>query len=715
MEKYIEKKKVILNLLNDENLPAVNAKELMNILEVPEEEQSVFFNLIEELIEEGMVVKTRRKKIMSAKKAGLYVGEFQSNSNGFGFIRVLDEENDIFIPRRFINGAMHKDKVLCKVTLEKNAGKKREGEVVKVLEKGKKKIVGTFEKSKSFGFVIPDDKKFFKDIFISKKNCSNAVSGHKVLVELTKTPDGSEKSKPEGKIIEILGHINDPGVDILSIVYDLDIPTEFPEAVYKQIEEIPSEVSIEEVKDRTDIRDVQMVTIDGEDAKDLDDAIHLQKLDNGNFVLGVHIADVTHYVKEGTPLDKEALLRGTSVYLVDRVIPMLPHKLSNGICSLNANVDRLALSCDMEIDNKGKVVKHKIYKSLIKVDKRMSYKVVNDVLTNPNSEYLEDNKDFIQMFKNMEQLRNILLNKRIDRGAIEFDFPEAKIKLDKKGKPVDIVKYERNIATSIIEEFMLLCNETVAEEYHWLNLPFVFRSHAEPDPDKMDKLKEFIQAFGYYLKGKSNHSKSIQNLVSKIDGTEEETIISRLTLRSMKQARYTPSNDGHFGLAASYYCHFTSPIRRYPDLQIHRIIKQNIDNGFSARYQAKLEEKMPEICKQCSDNERIAEQAEREVSKLKKVEFMSDKIGQVFDGVISSVTSWGIYVELSNTVEGMVSVNNLYDDYYVFDNVHLKFIGEKSNKEYGLGKKVKVKLVKANIEERTLDFTFVEEDEYLID
>ncbi len=714
MEKYTEKKNLILNLLEEENLPSIDSKELMSILEVPNDEQEIFFNLIEKLIEDGLIVKTRRKKLMLAKKANLFVGIFESNMNGFGFVRVIDEDNDIFIPKKFINGAMHKDKVICKITLEKNGGKKREGEIVKVLEKGKRKIVGTFEKSKSFGFVVPDDKKFFKDIFIPKKSCSNAVTGHKVLVEITKTPDG-ENNKPEGKILEILGHINDPGVDILSIVYDLDIPIEFPKAVYKQVDEIPAEVTSEEYKDRVDMRNVQMVTIDGEDAKDLDDAIHLQKMDNGNFLLGVHIADVTNYVKEGTPLDKEALLRGTSVYLVDRVIPMLPHKLSNGICSLNAGVERLALSCDMEIDSNGKVIKHKIYKSLIKVDKRMSYTIVNDLLIDENSKYLKEYDDFIDMFKNMEQLREILLKKRIERGAIEFDFPEAKIKLDESGKPIDIVKYERNIATSIIEEFMLVCNETVAEEFHWLNLPFVFRSHAEPDPDKVEKLKEFIQAFGYYLKGKSNHSKSIQNLLSKIDGTEEETIISRLTLRSMKQARYTSSNDGHFGLAANYYCHFTSPIRRYPDLQIHRIIKKHIDNELSGKYQEKLDEKMPEVCKMCSDNERIAEQAEREVSKLKKVEFMADKIGQEFDGVISSVTSWGIYVELSNTVEGMVSVNSLDDDYYIFDNVHLKFIGERTDKEYGLGKKVKIKVKKANIEERTLDFVFVDEEEFIID
>lgn len=711
--KYNDKKKLVLDLLKDENLPSVNEIELLSILEVPSEDYEMFFHIIEELVEEGLAVRTRRKKIMLAEKANLFVGLFESNSNGFGFVRIEGSDNDVFIPKRFINGAMHKDKVICKVTLENNNGKKREGEIVKVLEKGKKKIVGTFEKNKSFGFVIPDDKKYLKDVFISKKNCKDAVSGHKVLVEILKSPDSD--SKPEGKIIEILGHENDPGVDILSIVYELDIPTEFPNKVYNQIEEIEDEVKIDECKNRTDMRDVQMVTIDGEDAKDLDDAIHLQKLENGNFLLGVHIADVTHYVTEGSPLDKEALKRGTSVYLVDRVIPMLPHKLSNGICSLNAGVERLALSCDMEIDKKGKVVKHKIYESLIKIDKRMSYTVVNDLLTKENSEYLEEHKDFIEMFKNMEKLREILLDKRIERGAIEFDFPEAKIKLNNQGKPIDIVKYERNIATSIIEEFMLVCNETVAEEYHWLNLPFVFRSHQEPDPEKMERLKEFIQAFGYYLKGKGNHSKSIQNLLSRIGGTEQETIISRLALRSMKQARYTATNDGHFGLAANFYCHFTSPIRRYPDLQIHRIIKHNINKGFDEKYQNILEEKMPDICKLCSDNERIAEQAEREVDKLKKVEYMSDKIGQKFDGIISSVTSWGIYVELSNTVEGMVSVNSLYDDYYVFDNIHLKFVAEKSGKEYGIGKKVKIEVVKANIAERTLDFIFVEEEvEYLI-
>ena len=536
-----------------------------------------------------------------------------------------------------------------------------------------------------------------------------AVTGHKVVVEIIKQAE--EGKKPEGKVTEIIGHINDPGVDILSIIKQFDLPTDFDDLVYKQIENIPSEVLEEEKIDRFDLRNIQTVTIDGEDAKDLDDAITIQKLENGHYKLGVHIADVTHYVKEGTPLDREALKRGTSVYLVDRVIPMLPHKLSNGICSLNQKEDRLALSCIMEIDKNGSICSHQIVETIINVDKRMSYNIINDILVNNDSHYLEENKEFLDMFKCMEELRNILLQKRIKRGAIEFDFEEAKIILDEDRKPIDIKLYERNVATSIIEEFMLAANETVAEHYYWLEFPFVYRSHEEPDIEKVEEMAEFISKFGYKLKGSNIHSKAFQRLLDKAKGTPEEMIISRVVLRSFKQARYTFRNEGHFGLAANYYCHFTSPIRRYPDLQIHRIIKENINGKLDEKRVNTLTKKLPDVCLKCSNRERVAEDAERETCLVKKIEYMEDKVGQIFEGVISSVTSWGIYVELPNTIEGMVSPKTIEDDYYYYDEKNMQYFGEKTGKRYSLGNVVKVKLIDTNIYERTMDFKFVLEDE----
>ncbi len=693
----------ILKIFREDETLKLMPSQLATKLNVKTNEE--FNKVIKELGAMGKIVISKKGKIILASTVGIYQGVLQSNSNGFGFVIIEDEENDIFVPARHLKGAMHKDVVICKVTKVRKNGKKREGEIVKVLEQGKKILVGTFQKNKSFGFVIPDDSKFSKDIFVAKKHCKGAITGHKVVVEIVKSPE--KGSKPEGIIKSILGHLNDPGVDILSIVHDLEIPIDFPKEVLEEVEKIDDVVDSSKYLDRTDMRDVKMVTIDGEDAKDLDDAIHIKKLENGNYELGVHIADVTNYVTEGSHLDKEAIRRGTSVYLVDRVIPMLPHKLSNGVCSLNAGVDRLALSCNMTIDKTGKVTSHKIYKSLIKIDKRMSYTEVSDILTNDKSEILEENKEFVNMFKDMEHLRNILKIKRDDRGSIDFDFPEAKIIVDEKGKPIDIKIYERNIATSIIEEFMLLCNETVAEEFYWLGVPFVFRTHSEPDSENIERLKEFVQGFGYYIKGKSKHSKSLQTLLKEIKGKEEESVISRITLRSMKQARYTPSNDGHFGLASKYYTHFTSPIRRYPDLQIHRIIKYVIEKKFSDEKKEKLDNVISDICLSCSTRERRAEQAERETNKLKKVEYMVDKIGEKFEGVVSSITSWGIYVELENTVEGMVSINSMIDDTYVYDSDNMKYFGTETNREYTLGKKVTIRVAKANIKERTLDFDFV--------
>jgi len=699
-----ERKNKILGFINDERYTPMRAVDMALILEVPGKDRFDFEEILKKLEKDGEIVITKKGKIMTPEQLNIISGTFTSHANGFGFV-IPDKGigSDIFVPAYALNGAMHKDKVWCKIA--NVVGKRPEGEIVRVVERGMNTIVGTFEKTKGFGFVIPDDKKVAQDIFVPKERSKGAVSGHKVVVKIVKPPENGKS--PEGIVTEIIGHVNDPGVDIISIIKQFELPLDFPDEVYREIQKIDDEIDSSDIGNRKDLRDVLMVTIDGEDAKDLDDAVSAEKLSNGNFRLGVHIADVSEYVKENSPLDKEALKRGTSVYLVDRVIPMLPHKLSNGICSLNAGVDRFALSCIMEVDKNGKVVSHEIAESIIRVNKRMSYTVVNDLLTNENSEYFESNKEFMRLFKDLEELRNILLEKRVKRGAVEFDFTEAKIILDENGVPVDIKPYERNVATSIIEECMLVCNETVAEQFFWLEIPFVFRSHSEPDSEKVQKLSEFISKLGYKIRGSSTHPKSFQKVLSQAKNTPEDIIINRVVLRSLKQARYTAQNEGHFGLAAKYYCHFTSPIRRYPDLEIHRIIKEYLNGTLNEKRIRSLNKKVPEIARISSVRERTAEDAERETDNLKKVEFMADKVGLIFDGIISGVTNWGIYVELPNTVEGLIAVRNMTDDYYIYDEENMRYIGERTNKIFAIGDQVKVKLVRANIEERNLDFEFV--------
>lgn len=703
---YEERKKTVFSFIKDKEYRPMRVKDIATFMQVPYNEIQLLYDIIDELEAEGKILTTKKGKIVSAESLHQYAGTFTGNSRGFGFVGVEGMENEIFIPANATNGAMHKDRVICRIL--KQTDRRAEGEIVRVLEHGMKHIVGTYQKVKNYGFVIPDDKKMCDDIFIGTGDNMGAVDGHKVLVKITKAPTRTDN--PEGVVTEILGHINDPGVDILSIIMQYDLPTEFPEEVYKEIESIADNVDNEDKSDREDLRDVVMVTIDGEDAKDLDDAVSVERLENGNYKLGVYIADVSHYVREKSPLDKEAYIRGTSVYLVDRVIPMLPHKLSNGICSLNAGEDRFTLCCIMEIDNKGEVVSHDIKKAVINVNRRMSYTIVYDLLTNENSQYYEEYKDLVPMFKEMEQLRNILLRKRQKRGAIEFESEEAKILLDESGKPIDIVKRERNVATSIIEEFMLIANETVAEHFFWLETPFVYRTHEVPDEEKYEKLQLLVAPFGYTLKGSSKHPKSYQQLLMQTKGKPEEMLIHRMTLRSMKQAKYTADNGKHFGLAATYYCHFTSPIRRYPDLQIHRIISEYLNGDLDEKRVNHYKRVLTEVARLCSVNERRAEDAERDTDKYKIVEFMKDKIGQEFDGIISSVTSWGIYVELPNTVEGMVSVKDLDDDYYDFDEENMRYIGENTHKTYTIGDKVRVVLTRASLETRTIDFEFVEED-----
>ena len=697
IQQYLESKEYI----------PMKRKDICTMLSVPKEDRQYFEQIVNELLEEGKVVETKKGKLMSPKALNMEQGTFLAHSKGFGFVE-REQGEDIFIPANQINGAMHKDKVLFRISRKEEYGKRAEGEIVKILKRGNIKIVGTFEQCKGFGFVLPDNKKLTKDIFISKENSMGAVTGHKVVAEITIY--GDDTKNPEGKVIEILGHVNDPGVDILSVIREYDLPVDFPEDVYEQIENLEMEVLQKDRENREDFTNYKTVTIDGEDAKDLDDAISLDILENGNFLLGVHIADVSHYVRENTPLDKEAYKRGTSVYLVDRVIPMLPHKLSNGICSLNPHEDRLALSCMMEINHKAEVVNHRVVKSVIHSDKRMTYTAVREVLEEKTPALLEEYADFIDMLENMNRLRILLSEKRNKRGSVNFDLPESKIILDENGKPIDIKPYERSIATNMIEEFMLICNETIAEDFFWQEAPFLFRSHEIPDEQKLQKMEEFIRNFGYHLKGSKDdiHPKAIQQVLSKAEGKDEERIITRVVLRSMKQARYTAENGGHFGLAAKYYCHFTSPIRRYPDLQIHRIIKWILDGEMTEKKQKSLKKVMPDVAKQCSVRERTAEDAERATDDLKKAEYMADKIGMEYEGIISSLTSWGIYVELPNTVEGMVPLQSLEDDFYIYDEENMIIYGERYNKKYMLGQKVNIIVAKVDVELKNIDFAFCE-------
>ena len=709
MEKEVleKRKKVIYDFICDDLYVPMKAKEIAVVLNVPKPQKHELMEVLDALLADGKVELTGKGKYIKSNGKFL-TGIFTAHPRGFGFVTVEGEEEDIFIPADQTNGALHMDTVQVAIA-RTSGGKRKEGTVVKIVARGTTQLVCTYEKSKTFGFAVPDNQRFAQDIFIPAERSKGAVSGHKVVVEITDY--GKNGKKPEGKVVEIIGHINDPGTDIMSIVKGYDLPVEFSSKIMKQVENVSNEVSKADMAGRMDLRDWQTVTIDGEDAKDLDDAITLVK-EGELYKLGVHIADVSNYVQENSALDVEALKRGTSVYLVDRVIPMLPHKLSNGICSLNAGENRLALSCIMMIDAKGNVVDHTIAETVIRVDRRMSYTSVKKILEEHDETECREYEELVPMFELMRELAAILRKKRMKRGSIDFDFPETKIILDEKGKPVEIKPYDRNVATKIIEDFMLIANETVAQDYFWQELPFVYRTHENPDAEKIKKLGTFINNFGYtiHIGQDEVHPKELQKLLMKIDGTPEEALISRLTLRSMKQAKYTTMNTGHFGLATNYYCHFTSPIRRYPDLQIHRIIKDNLRGRMNTGKIDHYEKILPEVAKHSSEMERRADEAERETDKLKKVEYMEERIGQVFEGVISGVTEWGFYVELPNTIEGLVHVTTLTDDYYHYQEATYEMVGEATNRRYKLGQKVKVMVMSTDRLLRTIDFRVVRED-----
>lgn len=742
------RKKFILELMGDPIYQPMRLREISSLLRLSKEEKRELYDVLDELCEEGKVSVDRkgryekvkgkwkkkkddryyddrreeygseygRKKKDKNKKdknkkeqpEGIQAeGTFIGHPKGFGFVEIEGQDEDIFIPESDTGTAMHQDKVRIIIRNDKKEGKRQEGVVVKVLERGMPEIVGTYQLNRDFGFVISDNPKFSKDIFIPRKEAAGIKNGDKVIVVITDY--GSGNKNPEGKIKENLGNIRTPGTDILAIVKSFGIPSEFPEKVMKQAQRVPDHVLDADRDGRLDLRHLQTVTIDGEDAKDLDDAISLTK-EGDIYHLGVHIADVSNYVQYNSALDREALKRGTSVYLADRVVPMLPEHLSNGICSLNQGEDRLALSCLMDINEKGKVVSHQIAETVINVNERMCYTDVKNILEDTDEEAKKRYEALIPMFFMMKELSGILRNSRHHRGSIDFDFPESKIILNAAGKAIDVKPYEANVATKIIEDFMLMANETVAQEYCTEEIPFVYRTHDNPDPEKVESLLTLLHNQGVKIqKAKEEITpKEIQQIIESIEGLPNEAMISRLVLRSMKQAKYTTECSGHFGLAAKYYCHFTSPIRRYPDLQIHRIIKDNLRGRLMREGRTEhYAEILDEVARQSSVCERRADEAERESDKLKKAEYMSYHLGEEFEGIISGVTGWGLYVELPNTVEGLVHVNTLRDDYYVFDQESYELCGEMTKKVYKLGDKVRVRVADADKMLKTVDFELV--------
>lgn len=711
MEKNRNERKILIyNLMKDKHYVPMKVKELAILLQVKREDRDELQSILDELIAEQKIMLSKRGKY------SLFVpkeikGTFSSTKQGFGFVTVEGEEDDYFISEKDTKNAFDGDIVLILCTKEKKDGRRKEAKVVAILEHSITRLVGTYDKSKNrYGFVIPDNQKLVRDIFVPFEHSMDAVSGHKVVCEIVDY--GNEYKSPEGRIVEILGHSNEPGVDILSVVKDFNLPTEFPEKVMNRLSNINDYVTEADMNMRRDLRGLLMVTIDGEDTKDIDDAVSVY-MEDDLYHLGVHIADVANYVQENSALDKEALKRGTSVYLADRVIPMLPPKLSNGICSLNEKEVRLALSCLMTINKNGEVIDHEIVESVIQTNARMTYTDVNLIIEDKDKETCDKYEELVPMFMEMKELADILRERRKKRGSIDFDLPESKMILDKNGKVLEIKPYERNSATKLIEDFMLATNETVSEHFYFLDVPFLYRVHEKPDVEKIRKLATFISNFGYGFKIKDDevHPKELQKLLAKIENTKEETLISRLTLRSMQRAKYLPQCLGHFGLACQYYSHFTSPIRRYPDLQIHRIIKDSIHGRLNADRIKHYESIMEQVAKQCSDKERVADDAEREVEKMKKCQYMKEHIGETYIGVISGVTNWGIYVELENSCEGLIHISKINDDFYVYNESSYEIKGQSTGKTYCLGEKVEIVVNGVDELERTIDFVLA--DDYI--
>ncbi len=707
MEAYMKQlTEEISQILSADDYEPMTVRELEAVLTITNSDE--FKALVKTLVQmeqNGLVVRSRSDRYKLPETLNMVKGKLIGHVKGFAFVAPEDKTaDDIFIPAHEIGHAMHGDIVMVRV-FHSSKGNRREGTVVRVIEHGQKEVVGTFVQLRAGCLVTPDDKKLTGDILISKEFTAGAVEGHKVVVELTRYPDAFHTA--EGKITRILGHKNDPGVDILSIIYHHGLPQEFPEEALEEANKIKEVISERDLFKRRDLRDETIVTIDGADAKDLDDAVTVVRLDNGHFKLGVHIADVSYYIKAGSDLDKEAYERATSVYLVDRVIPMIPHRLSNGICSLNPQVDRLTLSCEMEIDMDGQVVSHEIFQSVIKTTARMTYSDVNDILISKDQTLLTEYEQLIPMFQDMEALAAILRQKRMTRGSIDFDFKEAKVLVNDVGIPTDVVLRDRSVAEKLIEEFMLAANETVAEHFHWLDVPFIYRIHEDPNEEKLQKFFEFILNFGLIVRGSANgiHPRAFQEILDEIKGKPEEMVVSKIMLRSMKQAKYDPESLGHFGLSTDFYTHFTSPIRRYPDLIVHRLIREYLIEGHVDKdTQEKWEAQLGEIANHSSEMERRSVSAERDTEDLKKAEYLADKIGEEFTGIISSVTNFGVFVELPNTIEGLVHVSNMNDDYYHFNERDYTMVGERSGRVYQIGEEIAVQVAQVNIEERTIDF-----------
>ncbi|WP_181349624.1 ribonuclease R [Thalassobacillus sp. CUG 92003] len=703
-------KEKILAYFKDAASKPLSVQELEETLDFEQDEDfTALVKALNELEGEGELVRTRKNRFGLPEKMNLIRGRIQMHAKGFAFLIPDDEDqDDVYIHHSDLASAMNNDKVFVRVERRDEKGQRAEGVVIRIIERATTKVVGTYQANQNFGFVIADDKRIPNDIFIPKEHSNGAVDGHKVIVEITKFPE--ERMSAEGMIVNILGHKNDPGIEIISIIHKHGIKSEFPEEALEQAKNTPDQIAESEIENRRDLRDETIVTIDGADAKDLDDAVTVKQLGNGNYKLGVHIADVTYYVDENSPIDEEASERATSVYLVDRVIPMIPHRLSNGICSLNPQVDRLTLSCEMEIDSSGDVVNHEIFQSVIKTNERMTYKDVNAILEDEDEELIKQYEDLVPMFRDMAALAKRLRQKRFGRGAIDFDFKEAKVIVDDDGRAIDVKLLERSVGERLIEEFMLAANETVAEHFHWMEVPFIHRVHQDPDPDKLEHFFEFVANLGVNVKGTANdiRPQALQKVLDEVKGTQEDTIISKLMLRSMQQAKYDPQSLGHFGLATDFYTHFTSPIRRYPDLIVHRLIRTYLVNGkLDQQTQRRWQEQLPEIARHSSEMERAAVDAERETDDLKKAEYMQDKVGEVFDGVISSVTSFGLFVELPNTVEGLVHVSYLTDDYYHFDEKQFAMIGERTGNMFRIGDEITIRVMNVNLDERVVDFEIV--------
>ncbi|SDK16077.1 ribonuclease R [Jeotgalicoccus aerolatus] len=662
------------------------------------------------LEESGKIYRTKKDKYIKVPDSNRVKGTLSMHKRGFGFLRPEEEEvEDVFIPPTAVNGALDGDTVLVEVE-SSSRGDKTEGHVISIIERGVTKLVGEYNANKNYGFVVPDSKTFKTDVFIPRDNNLGAIDGHKVLVEITKFPEGPDQGSPEGHVIQILGHKNDPGVDILSIIYQHGIDIDFPDEVLEQAEAVPEVIDQDETKGRVDLRNDFTITIDGADAKDLDDAVSVKTLENGNYELTVSIADVSHYVTENSAIDKEAYHRGTSVYLVDRVIPMIPHRLSNGICSLNPNVDRLTLSCRMEFTPGGKAINHEIFESVINSDYRMTYGDVNLMLEDKDEIVINEYKEVYQPLLEAEALAAALRKKREQRGAIDFDFDEAAVVVGDDGTPEDIVLRNRGTGEKMIEEFMLAANESVAEHFHWMDVPFMYRIHEEPKEEKLNKFFDFLTGFGVVVKGKGNqiHPHALQEIIEEVKGRPEEMVISTLMLRSMQQAKYSPESLGHFGLSTEFYTHFTSPIRRYPDLIVHRLIREYLFKGKTdAKTIRRNKSELPEIAKHTSERERRAQEAERDTDDLKKAEFMMKHVGEKFEGVVSGVMNFGMFVELPNTIEGLIHVSHMTDDHYNFNERAMAMIGERTGTMFRIGDKVEIEVLGVNLDERLIDFKVV--------